>query len=457
MSPAPKAAAARSAPEPPQNLEAEEYVLGACMLSRPAVDACSEIIEPADFYRATHGLMFEAILTLYNANEATDAIMVARKLESTGKLKDVGGKERIQEIATLVPATSNAAHHARIVREMAVLRMLADAGAGIYRGAMSRERDTADLVEDAEQSVFDITKTRHKSEAAPIGASLMDTIREIEAVYDQGGRTVTGVETGFKTLDELTSGLQLGNLIVVAGRPSMGKTALGLAIATHAALHNEIPVALFTLEMSRSEIERRVLSSEAMIESQKIHKGTLSGEEWGRLMHAASRVASAPLLIDDSSGLRVTELRSKARRLKLRNPKLGLIVVDYLQLMSGGGSAENRVQEVSQISRMLKVLAGELDIPVVAMSQLSRQVEQRHDKRPILSDLRDSGSIEQDADVVAFVYRDEYYHPEDTDQEGIAEVNIAKQRNGPVGTAKLAFVKRYAKFSTLVRAVPPAT
>lgn len=434
---------------PPHNVEAEEHVIGSMLISATAIEAVSEILSPADFYRPSHGRMYEVMVEMAHAGTAVDAITLANRLEELAQLKSVGGKDRIREIATLVPASTNAKHWAVIVRDTAVVRRLAEAGYITLNDAMAREKDTPTLVEEAESRIFDLTKHYTRTEAAPIGDTLAATFTELEDLYAAGGRKVTGTATGFGHLDALTSGLQPGNLIILAGRPSMGKTALALMFASNVALRQELPVLVFSLEMSRSELERRLLSAEADVEAMKIHRGVLNREEWGRLVNATSKLMPAPILIDDSNGLRVTELRAKARRIKMRNPDLALVVVDYLQLMSANTTSENRVQEVSQISRMLKVLAGDLDVPVVALSQLSRQVEQRHDKRPMLSDLRDSGSLEQDGDVVVFVYRDEYYHPEDTDQEGIAEIIVAKQRNGPTGTVKLSFVKRFAKFSTL--------
>lgn len=437
-------------PEPPNNLEAEEYILGAMMISTYAIDAVSEVVDQTDFYRQSHGVIFKAILDLNQSGRPADPVTLAALLDARGGLDGEKAGERIRELATLVPATTNAVHHARIVREASIRRRLLTFGFVVQQQAAAGAQASVELIENAERGLLDIIRSDGTHDAAPIGATLRDTIREIEEIHEAGGREVTGVATGFKTIDELTSGLQAGNLVVIAGRPSMGKTALALAVASNVAVRQKATVAVFSMEMTRRELERRLLSSEADVEAQKINRGTMNREEWVRFVAASATLIDAPLLIDDSPGLRLSELRSKARRLKIRHPDLCLIIVDYLQLIAEGGG-DNRVQQVSAITRSLKVMAGELGVPVVAMSQLSREVEKRHDKRPILSDLRESGSVEQDADVVMFVYRDEYYHPEDTDQEGIAEVNIAKQRNGPIGTAKLAFVKRYAKFSTLAR------
>jgi replicative DNA helicase len=354
---------------------------------------------------------------------------------------------RIHELAALVPATANASHYARIVREMATLRGLIAAGGEVARLGWERPGDTATLVDRAEQVIFELSQSRVTSEFSHIESLLKESFERITALYE-AGVDVTGVPSGFRDLDRLTAGFQSGNLIIVAARPSMGKSALGLCIAANLAVRHEIPVALFTLEMSKSEVTQRLMCSEAKVESQRLRTGKLAVDDWPRLTGACDKLAKAPIYVDDSASITMMEIRSKARRLKSREPNLGLIVVDYLQLMTSGTSAENRVQEVSQISRNLKVLARDLDVPILAMSQLSRAVEQRHDKRPILSDLRESGSIEQDADLVAFVYRDEYYN-EDSDQQGLAEIILAKHRNGPTDAIKLSFLKRYAKFADL--------
>src|SRR3989440_403195 len=357
-----------SAPVPPQNLEAEESVLGAMMLSPGAIGAVSEILDAGDFYRESHAKIYRAALALYAKGEPVDAITLTDELEERSELEAVGGRVRLHELAALVPATANASHYARIVRETATLRGLIRAGGEISR---------------------------------------------------------------------------LG-----WGRPG---AALALCMAANIAVRQNIPVGMFTLEMSKSEVTQRLMCSEAKVESQRLRTGKLAPDDWPRLTAACDKLAKAPIYVDDTGSINMMEIRSKSRRLKSRHPDLGLIVVDYLQLMSSAGSAENRVQEVSQISRSLKILARDLEVPIIALSQLSRAVEQRTDKRPILSDLRESGSIEQDADLVAFVYRDEYYNDE-SDQQGLAEVILAKHRNGPTDSIKLSFLKRYAKFSDLAAA-----
>ena len=444
------AQASQTAPVPPQNLEAEESVLGAMMLSPGAIGAVSEVLDAGDFYRESHAKIYRAALALYAKGEPVDAITLVDELEERGELEDAGSRTRIHELAALVPASANAGHYARIVREMATLRGLIRAGGEISNLGWERPGETTDLVDRAEQIVFDLSQARVTSEFSHIEELLKDSFERITALYEAGAE-VTGTPSGFRDLDRLTSGFQPGNLIIVAARPSMGKSGLGLCMAANLAVRAEVPVAVFTLEMSKSEVTQRLMCSEAKVESQRLRTGKLAADDWPRLTAACDRLAKAPIYVDDTGSITMMEIRSKARRLKSREPGLGLIVVDYLQLMTSGASVENRVQEVSQISRQLKVLARDLDVPILAMSQLSRAVEQRHDKRPILSDLRESGSIEQDADLVMFIYRDEYYN-EESDQQGIAEVHLAKHRNGPTDTVKLSFLKRYAKFADLAPA-----
>jgi replicative DNA helicase len=432
---------------PPQNLDAEESVLGAMLLSPRAIDAVSEVTTPADFYRGSHGLIYKTALDLYAAGTPVDAITLSDELERRGELEEVGGRSRINELAALVPASSNARHYARIVREMAILRGLVRAGSEIVRLGFERGGATVEeVVEQAEGLLFDLAQGSQPSDFDRVGPAVRDAYDEMVALKESG-TDLTGTPSGFLDLDRLTAGFQRGNLIVVAARPSMGKSAFVLGTCAHLAVGLGVPVGLFTMEMSRREVAQRLISMEARVETQRIRNGRVADEDWPRIIHAADRIDRAPLYVDDAGAPTMLEVRSKARRLKAREPGLGLIAVDYLQLMTG--DAENRVQEVSKISRALKVLAGDLDVPVIALSQLSRQVEQRHDKRPILSDLRESGSIEQDADLVMFIYRDEYYHPEEVDQAGVAEVNLSKQRNGPTGTVKMAFAKRFARFSDL--------
>jgi replicative DNA helicase len=422
------------------------------MLSPGAVAAVSEVLEPdgREFYREGHAKIYRAALALFAKGEPVDAITLVDELDERGELEDVGGKARLHELAALVPASANARHYAEIVRESATLRGLIRAGGEIARLGWERPGEATQLVDQAEQIVFDLSQQRARSEFSHIEELLKESFERITALYESGA-DVTGVPSGFRDLDRITSGFQEGNLVVVAARPSMGKSALGLCIAANVAVRHELPVALFTLEMSKSEVTQRLMCSEAKVESQRLRTGKLAAEDWPRLTAACDKLTKAPLYVDDTGSITMMEIRAKARRLKSKHPNLGLIIVDYLQLMTSGSTVENRVQEVSQISRSLKVLARDLDVPVLAMSQLSRAVEQRHDKRPMLSDLRDSGAIEQDADIVCFIYRDEYYN-EDSDQQGIAEVIVAKHRNGPTDVSKLAFLNRYAKFADLAAA-----
>jgi replicative DNA helicase len=444
------APAPQSAPVPPQNLEAEESVVGAMMLSPGAIGAVSEVLDAGDFYRESHAKIYRAALGLYAKGEPVDAITLVDELEERGELEDVGGRARIHELAAVVPATANAGHYARIVHEMATLRGLIRAGNEISRLGWERPGETVDLVDRAEQVVFDLSQQRVTTEFSHIETLLKESFERITALYEAGA-DVTGTPSGFRELDRLTSGFQPGNLVIVAARPSMGKSALALCMAANLAVRHQIPVALFTLEMSKAEVTQRLMCSEAKVESQRLRTGKLAPDDWPRLTAACDKLAKAPIYVDDTGSINMMEIRSKARRLKSRHPELGLLIVDYLQLMTSGSTVENRVQEVSQISRQLKVLARDLEVPILALSQLSRAVEQRTDKRPILSDLRESGSIEQDADLVAFIYRDEYYN-EESDQQGLAEVHVAKHRNGPTDSIKLTFLRRYAKFSDLAAA-----
>jgi replicative DNA helicase len=389
---------AQTAPVPPQNLEAEESVLGAMLLSPGAIGAVSEFLDAGDFYREGHARMYRAALALYAKGEPVDAITLVDELEQRGEVEAVGGRVRVHELAALVPATANAAHYARIVKEMATLRNLIEAGGEIARLGWERPGETADLVDRAEQVVFDLSQRRVTGDFAHIEALLKESFERITLLYEAGAE-VTGTPSGFRELDRLTSGFQPGNLVIIAARPSMGKSALGLCMAANLGVRYEMPVALFTLEMSKAEVTQRLMCSEAKVESQRLRTGKLAVDDWPRLTAACDKLAKAPIYVDDTGSITMMELRSKSRRLKAKEPSLALIVVDYLQLMTSGVSAENRVQEVSQISRQLKVLARDLELPILAMSQLSRAVEQRHDKRPILSDLRESGCVPGDTRV----------------------------------------------------------
>jgi replicative DNA helicase len=433
------------APLPPQNLGAEESVLGAMMLSRRAIVECAEILQPGDFYRETHGRIFRACVDLDLADKPVDAITLGEKLATNGELDQVGGLDRIHELASLVPATSNAAHYAQVVRDQAQLRALVRAGGDIARLGYDRPGEVPELVERAEQIVFDLAHKRTTGELEHVSESLGETH---ELMVRTQHAEVTGTPSGLKQLDTATAGFQPGNLVVLAARPSMGKSALAITAIHHIAAIVGKPVALFSLEMSKIEVNQRLVSIETGVPLRKVRQSKmLLPPEWHAVTNGFGRLERLPIYIDDSGDLRVMELRSRARRLKAKQPDLALVVVDYLQLMVGEHRIENRVQEVSQISRGLKVLARDLEVPVLALSQLSRAVEARPDKRPILSDLRESGSIEQDADLVVFVYRPAVYKKEPDDNEKTAaELILAKHRNGPTGTVNVRWRPTQATF-----------
>jgi replicative DNA helicase len=444
------AAVSEQAAVPPQNLEAEESVLGAMMLSPGAIAAVSEVLDAGDFYRESHGRIYRAALQLYGKNEPVDAITLTNELEQRGELDAVGGRVRLYELARLVPATANARHYAEIVRETATLRGLIRAGGEIAQLGWEREGEPTELVARAEQLVFELGERRAQGDLVLFKDTLVETFQRISHLYESGAE-VTGLPTGFKDLDRITAGLQPANLIILAARPSMGKSAFALEIANHVSVDANRPVAFFSLEMSRQEVAQRLICSRGKVDAHAIRTGRLAKDDWPRLAQACGKLEAAPLYVDDTPALSLLELRARAQTLKRRQPDLSLLVVDYLQLMTTGRGEESRLQEVSAISRGLKEIAKDLDLPVVALSQLSRAVEQRHDKRPVLSDLRESGSIEQDADLVMFLYRDEYYERDEADdsKKGIAEVIVAKHRNGPIGSFNVAFISRYAKFASL--------
>lgn len=449
LAPAPVPAAAEGV-VPPQNLEAEESVLGAMMLAPGAIAAVTEILDAGDFYRDSHAKIYRAALSLYGKNEPVDAITLTNELEQRGELDAVGGRVRLHELARLVPPTANARHYAEIVRENATLRGLIRAGGEIAQLGWDGEGEPNERVGRAEQLIFELGERRAQGDLVLFKDTLVETFQRISHLYESGA-DVTGLPTGFKDLDRLTAGLQPANLVILAARPSMGKSAFALEIASHVAVDAKRPCAFFSLEMSRQEVAQRLICSRGKVDSHAIRTGRLAKDDWPRLTQACGVLENAPLFVDDTPALSLLELRARAQTLKRRQPDLGLVVVDYLQLMTTGRSDESRLQEVSAISRGLKEIAKDLDLPIVALSQLSRAVEQRHDKRPILSDLRESGSIEQDADLVMFLYRDEYYERDEADdsKKGIAEVIVAKHRNGPVGAFNVAFISRYAKFATL--------
>ena len=435
---------------PPQNLEAEQSVLGALLIEREAISKVTEFLKPIDFYRDAHKVVFETILELYAKNDAIDLITVTEHLRKENKLEAAGGVSYVASLANSVPTAANVVYHARIIEEKALLRQLINSATAIA-GLGYEANEEVDLILDkAEKMILDVASRKVGKEFVPIKTIILDAFTKIEQLYASKGG-ITGLSTGFKDLDMLTAGLQASDLILIAARPSMGKTAFVLNIAQHVAVRDKQPVAFFSLEMSKEQLVQRMLCAEATIDASRLRIGQLEDKDWTNLIEGADRLSSAPIYIDDTAGINVVELRSKARRLQQEHG-LKLIIIDYLQLMqgNGGGRSENRQQEISEISRSLKSLARELNVPVIALSQLSRGVESRQTKKPMLSDLRESGSLEQDADIVAFLYREDYYNP-DTDQKNITEVIIAKHRNGPVDTVQLFFHKQFTKFSNLTK------
>lgn len=433
---------------PPQNIEAEQAVLGAMLIEREAISKVVELLRPEDCYREAHRLIFNAMLELFNKNDAVDMVTVIEFLRKGDKLEGAGGISYITSLANSVPTAANVMYHARIVEEKALLRQLINAATNIASQGYEGSEEVATILDSAEKSILSVSSRRLGGEFTPIKSIIFDAFTKIENLYASKG-SITGLSTGFKDLDRLTSGLQPSDLILIAARPSMGKTAFVLNIAQHIGIKEKKAVAFFSLEMSKEQLVQRMLCAESTIDSQRLRIGELEPNDWTKLVNGADRLSAAPIFIDDTSGITVMEMRSKARRLKIEYD-LQLIIIDYLQLMQGSSKkgSENRQQEISEISRSLKGLAREIGVPVIALSQLSRSVESRQVKKPMLSDLRESGSLEQDADIVAFLYRDDYYNP-DSDQKNITEVIIAKHRNGPVDTVQLFFHKQFTKFSDL--------
>ena len=433
---------------PPQNLEAEASVLGGILLENEAINRVLEILAPADFYRESHRKIFRAMVELTDRTEPADLITLSELLKAKGELEAVGGSTYLASLADQVPTAANIAHYARIIREKAILRQLINSATEIATRGFEEQGNVDEFLDAAEKVIFDIAEKKIKSAFVSVGDMIKDTLKAVERLYERK-ELVTGVPTGFKDLDKLTAGLQPSELIIVAGRPSMGKTAFALNIATYASLNAGIGVAVFSLEMAREQLVLRMLCSEARVDNSKVRAGYLGERDFPKLANAAGRLHEALIYIDDTPAISVLELRAKTRRLiRDREKKLGLVIVDYLQLMRGMGAASNREQEISEISRSLKALAKELRVPVIALSQLNRRVEDRGDRRPMMADLRESGAIEQDADVIAFIYRDEVYNQKSSDK-GIAEVIVAKQRNGPIDTVRLAFLSEYTRFEDL--------
>ena len=435
-----------SAKIPPQNIEAEQAVLGAILLENDAFHQVIEILKVSDFYREAHRKIFAGMIELYNKNEPSDLITLTDILKQKNHLESVGGPSYLSSLVDNIPTAANVLHYAKIVRERSILRKTINAATEIISKGYEDGEDVDNLLDFAENSIFQISEYQIKPSFYPLREIIKDSFVTIEKLYEKK-ELITGVASGFADLDRLTSGFQESDLIIIAGRPSMGKTSFALNIAQYAAIEKNIPVAVFSLEMSKEQIAIRMLCSEARIDAHKLRAGFLSESDWPKLTRAAGTLSEAPIFIDDTANINVLEMRAKARRLR-KDQKLGLIIVDYLQLMREKSGTESREQEISAISRSLKALAKELNIPVIALSQLNRRVEDRQNRRPQLSDLRESGAIEQDADVIIFIYRDEVYR-EDSPEKGIAEIIIGKQRNGPIGTRKLAFIDKFTRFESL--------
>jgi len=436
---------------PPHSIQAEQSVLGGLMLDNQMWDSIADRVGEEDFYRKDHRLIFCAIRDLADKQDPFDVITLSDLLAQAGKLEDAGGLAYLGTLAKDTPSAANIVAYTDIVRERSVLRQLVHVGTEISNVALQPEgRETAEILEYAEQKVFEIAEQRQRGSTGfmPIKTLLSTAVDRIETLFQQEG-SLTGASTGFNDFDEKTSGLQRSDLIIVAGRPSMGKTSFAMNIAENVAIKGDKPVAVFSMEMPGDQLAMRMMSSLGRIDQHKVRTGNLDDDEWPRMTSAINILAEAKLFIDDTPALSPTDVRSRARRLVREHGPLGLIVLDYLQLMQSPGYGENRVNEISHISRSLKALAKEMDVPVVALSQLNRNLEQRTNKRPVMSDLRESGSIEQDADVIAFIYRDEVYN-EDSPDKGTAEIIIAKQRNGPIGTTRLTFLGQYTRFENYI-------
>jgi len=432
---------------PPHNIEAEQSVIGAIFLEPEAFSTASELLMPEDFYRASHQRIFAAMLSLSDKGEPIDVVTVTTYLNNKKQLEEAGGVTYLSQVAESVPTAANIEYYCKIVEEKALLRRLLRTATDIVTSTFEKEDEVEDLLNDAEKNILEVSGRKNSGSFKNIKDVLIDVYDNIEKLHQQSG-DVTGVGTGFRDLDRITSGFQPNDLIIIAARPSVGKTAFALNVAQNVAVNTDQNVAIFSLEMGADQLVQRMLCAEGNIDAQRLRNGQLQADDWGKLTMAMGSLSNAGIFIDDSPGIRVSEIRSKCRRLKQEHG-LGMILIDYLQLIQGSkGSGENRQQEVSEISRSLKGLARELKVPLIALSQLSRGVESRQDKRPMMSDLRESGSIEQDADIVGFLYRDDYYDKE-SEKQNIIEIIISKQRNGPTGTVELAFVKEYNKFVDL--------
>lgn len=428
---------------PPHSIEAEQSVLGSMIMDHDAVIVASEILITSDFYRPDHGQIFSAIMELYTAGNPIDLITIQDRLVQNGVLEQVGGLSYLVELANSVPTSAHIKQYAKIVQEKATLRKLIKVSTDISAKSYEGDEPLDNIMNFAEKSIFDVLQNKKTDDFTGIDEIVLTSIEKIEEAHKSKGG-ITGIETGFIDLDQRTAGLQPSDLILVAARPSMGKTAFSLNIIQTAGIKNKKSVAVFSLEMSKDQLVSRMLCAEAMVDSQKARTGMLEKDDWDRIAQSIPNITNSRIFIDDTPGINVMDMRAKCRRLKMEKG-LDLIMIDYLQLMSGVGDGSSRQQEISDISRSLKALAREMNAPVIALSQLSRACEQRQDHRPMLSDLRESGAIEQDADVVMFLYRDEYYHP-DTEKKNVGEVIIAKQRNGPTGTVELVWLGQYTKF-----------
>ena len=430
----------------PHSVEAEQSVIGSMLMDRDAIMAASEIITGEDFYQHQYGVLFEAMVELYNEGKPVDLVTLQDRLREKEVPPEISSMEFVRELLNVVPTSANVRSYANIVQDKAMLRKLIKATEEIANTCYLANEKTEDIMEETEKKIFDLVQKRATGDFVPIKQVVLNALDRIEAASKNKG-SVTGIPTGFIDLDYKTSGFQPSDLILIAARPSMGKTAFVLNIAQHMAFKCNQTVAIFSLEMSKEQLVNRLFSLESKVDSQSLRTGSLSDEDWGKLIEGAGVIGRSNLIIDDTPGISIGELRSKCRKYKLEH-NLGIIIIDYLQLMTGSKKTDSRQQEISDISRSLKEVARELNVPVVALSQLSRAVEQRPDHRPMLSDLRESGAIEQDADVVMFIYRDDYYN-HDTDKKGIAEIIIAKQRNGPIGTVELVWLPNYTKFANM--------
>jgi replicative DNA helicase len=446
---------AEAARVPPHDLDAERAVIGAMLVSETAVAAVAERLAAEDFYSEVHRIIYGAMMRLYSRGEPIDQLTLTNELRSVNEFERIGGRPYVFQIVESVPTAANAGRYADIVRGKALLRAIIDVGSRITEDAFREPEDVSEALDSAEQLVYGVSNRTLREHLAPVSELAPGALEMIQRLYEQEGE-VTGVETGFEDLDRLTTGFHKSDLIILAARPAMGKTALSLNAIWHASGEKKMPVAIFSLEMSKEQLVQRLISQTTRIPAQALRSGNVKAEDWPKLVRGVAEISRAPIWIDDTAGVTLMEIRAKVRRLASQlnvagEMPLSLVVVDYLQLMVGQGArAENRQQEIAEISRGLKVLARDLDVPVLAIAQLSRAVETRHDKRPLLSDLRDSGAIEQDADVVMFLYRDEYYNPE-SDDKGIAEVIVGKHRNGPTGKVQLAWMEQYTKFASLAR------